>query len=242
VDLVVLIGIPATGKTSYYASELLRSHLRVSRDLLGTRHRETALFSEALRTGTRVVVDNTNVTRAERARFIVPARAAGYTVRGFFFESRGDDATARGIRETGCPTSRSATRAVGSSFPLAARGSTRSSSFVSTARMGSWWRSGSTKFDDLDARMRQFETIHDQRVLPGLFAVARIDGRSFTRLTKELHQFDAPFDERFRDLMLAATRRVMDCGFRAVYGYTQSDEISLLLHRDEDSFAASCGS
>jgi tRNA(His) 5'-end guanylyltransferase len=92
------------------------------------------------------------------------------------------------------------------------------------------------RFDELDARMRPFETVHDQRAMPGAFMVARVDGRSFTRLTKETHAFDAPYDERFRDLMLAATSRLLDCGFRAVYGYTQSDEISVLLHRDADAF------
>jgi tRNA(His) guanylyltransferase len=92
------------------------------------------------------------------------------------------------------------------------------------------------KFDELDGRLRAFETAHDHCVLPGIFMVARIDGRNFTRLTKELHQFDAPFDERFRDLMLGTTRHLMECGFRCIYGYTQSDEISLLLHRDEGSF------
>ncbi len=86
------------------------------------------------------------------------------------------------------------------------------------------------KFDELDARMRRFETSHDHCVLPGIFMVARIDGRNFTRLTKELHEFEAPFDERFRDLMLSTVEHVMDCGFRVTYGYTQSDEISLLLH------------
>src|SRR5215208_3552989 len=92
------------------------------------------------------------------------------------------------------------------------------------------------KFDELDARMRGFETAHDHSVLPGIFIVARIDGRNFTRLTKELHQFEAPFDERFRDLMVATTTHLMDCGFRTVYGYTQSDEVSILFHRDETSF------
>jgi tRNA(His) guanylyltransferase len=92
------------------------------------------------------------------------------------------------------------------------------------------------KFDDLDAKMRQFETAHDLCVLPGLFIVARIDGRSFTRLTNEVHQFEAPFDVRFRDHMVATVQHLMNCGFRAVYGYTQSDEISLLLHREEDAF------
>ena len=28
----------------------------------------------------------------------------------------------------------------------------------------------------------------------------------------------------------------MDCGFRIAYGYTQSDEISLLFHSTEDAF------
>ncbi len=92
------------------------------------------------------------------------------------------------------------------------------------------------KFDDLDARMRKFETAHDHCVLPGLFIVARIDGRSFTRLTREVHEFEAPYDVRFRDHMIATVEHLMTCGFRVVYGYTQSDEISLLFHRDEDAF------
>ena len=35
------------------------------------------------------------------------------------------------------------------------------------------------KFDDLDDRMRVFETAHDLCVLPGLYMVARLDGRGF---------------------------------------------------------------
>ena len=50
------------------------------------------------------------------------------------------------------------------------------------------------KFDDLDAKMRVFETAHDYCVLPSIHMVARLDGRSFTRLTKEVHQFEAPYD------------------------------------------------
>jgi tRNA(His) guanylyltransferase len=92
------------------------------------------------------------------------------------------------------------------------------------------------KFDDLDAKMRHFETAHDFCVLPGLFMVARIDGRGFTRLTKEIHRFEAPFDERFRDHMTGTVEHLMNCGFRILYGYTQSDEISLLFHREETLF------
>jgi tRNA(His) guanylyltransferase len=93
------------------------------------------------------------------------------------------------------------------------------------------------KFDELDERMRVFETAHDHCVLPGLHMVARLDGRGFTRLTKEVHQFEAPFDVRFRDLMLStAEHLITSCGFNVIYGYTQSDEISLLFALEENSF------
>jgi len=81
-------------------------------------------------------------------------------------------------------------------------------------------------FDELDKRLRVFETANDHCVLPGIYMVARIDGRNFTRLTKETHNFEAPYDARFRDLMVDTTKHLTSCGFRVVYGYTQSDEIS----------------
>ena len=92
------------------------------------------------------------------------------------------------------------------------------------------------KFDDLDKKMRVYETALDRVVPPGIFLVARIDGRSFTRLTKEVHNFESPFDIKFRDYMIETTKHLMNCGFRAIYGYTESDETSLLFHSDEDSF------
>lgn len=92
-------------------------------------------------------------------------------------------------------------------------------------------------FDALDERMRVFETSVDLCVLPGIFFVARLDGRGFTRLTKEVHPFEAPFDPRFRDFMLQTTEHLMtQCGFKILYGFTQSDEISLLFGLAENSF------
>src|SRR5258705_9690347 len=112
-----------------------------------------------------------------------------------------------------------------------------STTSASRRAAASWSRGGKMKFDELDERMRVFETAHDLCVLPGLHMAARLDGRSFTRLTKEVHPFEAPFDARFRDLMLATAEHLMTgCGFNIVYGYTQSDEISLLFALDENSF------
>lgn len=48
--------------------------------------------------------------------------------------------------------------------------------------------------------------------------------------------FAAPFVVRFRDEMLDTTEHLMTCGFNVPYGFTESDEISLLFFRDEKSF------
>lgn len=92
------------------------------------------------------------------------------------------------------------------------------------------------KFDDIDKLMRLFETSNDRYVLPEVYIIARIDGRSFTKLTKKTCNFDAPFDERFKDIMVETVKHLMNCGFRIIYGYTQSDEISLLLDKNDNTF------
>lgn len=92
------------------------------------------------------------------------------------------------------------------------------------------------KFEQLDRRMRVYETAHDHCVLPHVHMVARIDGRSFSHLTRVAQGFDAPYDLRFRDHMVATLQHLMGCGFSVLYGYTQSDEMSLLLRRDESLF------
>ena len=92
------------------------------------------------------------------------------------------------------------------------------------------------KFDDLDSKMRVFETAQDQFVLPEVYMVARLDGRGFTKLTKVEMDFERPFDVRFRDAMVNTVKHLMNCGFKVVYGYTQSDEISLLFAADENAF------
>lgn len=92
------------------------------------------------------------------------------------------------------------------------------------------------KFNELDKKMRVYETAHDHSVIPGVYMVARIDGRCFTTLTKDKHKFEAPYDPKFRDMMSETVKHLMQCGFKVLYGYTQSDEISLLLDLDENTF------
>lgn len=85
------------------------------------------------------------------------------------------------------------------------------------------------RFDQLDTQMRAFETLNEQRTVPGAYVVVRLDGRGFTKLTAAL-SLQKPFDERFRDLMVQTTESLFECGFDWSFGYTQSDEISLLFN------------
>lgn len=92
------------------------------------------------------------------------------------------------------------------------------------------------RFDEFDRNMRRFEQSLDQVLLPDCYMIARLDGRGFTKLTRDVCKFEAPFDTSFRDMMVNTTKTLMNCGFRVIYGYTESDEISLLFHKDDDTF------
>ena len=84
-EAVILIGIQGAGKSSFYRERFFSSHLRISLDMLKTRYRETLLVQACILAKQPFVVDNTNVLAAERARYIEPAREAGFRVVGYFF-------------------------------------------------------------------------------------------------------------------------------------------------------------
>ncbi len=76
--------------------------------------------------------------------------------------------------------------------------------------------------------MRLFETINDPRIVPNMYVIARIDGKNFSGLTRRVLKVK-PFNEIIKDAMIKSARHAMDCGFDVLFGFTQSDEISLLL-------------
>ena len=73
-DIVLMVGIPGSGKTTFYRERLFPSHLYISLDQLRTRSAEAELFAFALKRHKPCVIDNTNVTVAERRRYIQLAR------------------------------------------------------------------------------------------------------------------------------------------------------------------------
>lgn len=88
------------------------------------------------------------------------------------------------------------------------------------------------KFAELDTRMRAFEGAGNTVLPLTEFLVARLDGRGFTRLTKESLSLEKPFDARFHAAMSQTLAHLFGCGFTEHFGYSQSDEISLLFAPD----------
>lgn len=82
-DLVILMGIPASGKSTFYERTFSTTHVRINLDMLRTRHREIALFSACISSKQSLVIDNTNVTRAERSLYIPWAKKCGFDVSGY---------------------------------------------------------------------------------------------------------------------------------------------------------------
>ncbi|HEX6750077.1 MAG TPA: AAA family ATPase [Longimicrobium sp.] len=100
-EAVIFTGVQASGKSTFYRERFFETHVRINMDMLKTRRRETLLLEACLRAQQPFVVDNTNVLAAERARYIAAARAAGFTVTGYFFRVTTREAIARNRARTG---------------------------------------------------------------------------------------------------------------------------------------------
>lgn len=91
-------------------------------------------------------------------------------------------------------------------------------------------------FEDLDILMRRYEEVSDTKVLPSIYMVARLDGKGFSKFTKNKGLLK-PFDDRMNIAMKSVVEYLMtESGFSFIYGYTQSDEISLLFTLEENTF------
>ena len=91
-------------------------------------------------------------------------------------------------------------------------------------------------FTEFDKKMRVYENSLDQYITPETYIVVRLDGRAFHNLVKACN-YKRPFDEEFNKRMKETVINLMKhSGFNIKYGYTQSDEISLLLDLHDYTF------
>lgn len=89
-ELVLLIGLPASGKSTFARERFAGTHEIISKDLMsrsGNKARkQTRALEEAFAAEKSVVLDNTNVGREERAAAIGIARAHGARVIAYRFD------------------------------------------------------------------------------------------------------------------------------------------------------------
>lgn len=88
-ELLILIGIPASGKSTY-ANALEYTHVIISKDKLGQRagkqDRQMKILAEELYEGSNVIIDNCNATAAVRAPLIAEGLKFGVCTIAVYFE------------------------------------------------------------------------------------------------------------------------------------------------------------
>ncbi len=98
---VILVGLQASGKSSFYLSNFFKSHLCLSMYMLRTRHRESILFNACLESKQPVVIDNTNPTKEEREKYISRFKDHRFEVVGYYFASNLSDCLERNASREG---------------------------------------------------------------------------------------------------------------------------------------------
>jgi len=88
-EVVVLVGLQAAGKSTFYRQRFAGTHALVSRDRFRNHRRpsqrQRELLEAELQDGRSVVVDNTNPAISDRAAILPVARAFGAPVICYFF-------------------------------------------------------------------------------------------------------------------------------------------------------------
>ena len=104
-ELVIFVGIPGSGKSTYYFANLAATHAHVSKDLMpNARNRDSKqmlVVEQALAAGKSIVIDNTNPSRAIRAPLIALGKRHGARIIAYYFECPVRTAFARNRQREG---------------------------------------------------------------------------------------------------------------------------------------------
>ena len=104
-EVILLIGLPGSGKSSFYRARFADTHQHLSKDNWpNAKHREARLQRElraALLNQQSVVIDNTNVTMEARQSVLNLAREFKVRVRGYVFEPDLEECLKRNAARSG---------------------------------------------------------------------------------------------------------------------------------------------
>jgi predicted kinase len=100
-ETVIFCGIQATGKTTFFKEKFFKTHIRISLDQLNTRNKEQKFIETCLLTRQAFVVDNTNPTKEDRAKYIAIAKENKFKVVGYYFQSKLAEALTRNSQRMG---------------------------------------------------------------------------------------------------------------------------------------------
>ncbi|HZL37107.1 MAG TPA: AAA family ATPase [Tepidisphaeraceae bacterium] len=100
-NAIIFCGIQGAGKSTFFRERFFDTHIRINMDMLRTRYREDLLLRACIEGKQPFVVDNTNPTAEERGKYIVPAKAAGFRVIGYYFSCKPADALSRNEARAG---------------------------------------------------------------------------------------------------------------------------------------------
>lgn len=98
--LIIMMGIPASGKSTFVARHL-QDFSRINLDNLRTREREDAMLHALFLSEEDIVVDNTNVSPEERDKYFQLADQNGYMTVGILMESILSDCLKRNAQREG---------------------------------------------------------------------------------------------------------------------------------------------
>jgi predicted kinase len=84
---ILLIGIQASGKTTFYNKYFFNTHIRISNDQLKTKNRERLLLEFCKNMEMSFVIDNTNVTKEVRLKYIKFIKEMNIPVIGYYFKT-----------------------------------------------------------------------------------------------------------------------------------------------------------
>jgi len=92
---IIFIGIQASGKSTFYQRFFYKTHVRISLDMLKTRHRELILLNACIEAKQPFVIDNTNPGIEERKKYIHKLSENKLSVKGYYFQSNIKDCLER---------------------------------------------------------------------------------------------------------------------------------------------------